>query len=748
VARGVRLGAALALVAALLAALAAAAGASTVANTNDSGPGSLRQAISEASPGETIVVPAGTYTLTSGELAITKSLTITGAGAAETIVRSGGAFRVVSVTGAKTRVKLAGLTIRDGKTGEPGEEAQGGGIFSKEAELTLEAVVVTNNVADASGAPTEPGGTAEGGGIYSSGGTLTLTASTISSNTAKAVGGDDAGGGIAEGGGVKRKGPLTATDTAFTGNVADARGGQAASGKTELQSGGVAEGGGLYLEAEGSESSINGVALSANTATAAGGPGETFGGVAEAGGAFLHTAGPSVAVSATTVSGNKALAPGGTGAGALDGVAEAGGLYLEDAKGTMTLTNDTVTGNAALANAGKGGVVLGGGLVAEASKGTLAIASTTIDANTAEATTGHGGDLFATGAGITLQNTIVSGGQGPAGSENCSGTVESLGHNIDSRDQCGFHASGDKVNANSLLGPLQGNGGPVQTEALTAGSPAIDSGTNVGCPATDARGVVRPQGAACDIGAFELAPPSASTSPATGVGPTSATLQGTAVNPAALPGSVFFQLGTTTAYGLQVAPLAPVLPTGAAGQAFSAAVAVLAPGTLYHFRALATNSDGAAAGGDQTFTTAVVPPRSVPVPPVLSRLAVSPSSLRATPGKGASIAAAKRRGATVSYLDSEAAKATFTVLSPKRGYRVGRRCGSRRPTHGAIHRCTRYVSLGSFAHTDVAGTNKFRFTGRVAGRPLAAGSYRLSAVARNAAGQTSTAAIAGFKITR
>jgi hypothetical protein len=59
--------------------------------------------------------------------------------------------------------------------------------------------------------------------------------------------------------------------------------------------------------------------------------------------------------------------------------------------------------------------------------------------------------------------------------------------------------------SNPLLGPLQNNGGPTQTHALLAGSPAIDAVTS-GCPPppTDQRGVLRPQGAACDIGAYEL----------------------------------------------------------------------------------------------------------------------------------------------------------------------------------------------------------------------------------------------------
>jgi hypothetical protein len=55
-----------------------------------------------------------------------------------------------------------------------------------------------------------------------------------------------------------------------------------------------------------------------------------------------------------------------------------------------------------------------------------------------------------------------------------------------------------------MLGPLADNGGPTQTHALLPGSPAIDAGDNTACPATDQRGVTRPLGAACDIGAYEF----------------------------------------------------------------------------------------------------------------------------------------------------------------------------------------------------------------------------------------------------
>lgn len=58
--------------------------------------------------------------------------------------------------------------------------------------------------------------------------------------------------------------------------------------------------------------------------------------------------------------------------------------------------------------------------------------------------------------------------------------------------------------ADPLLGPLEDNGGPTATRALLIGSPAIDAGDTAPCPATDQRGVARPQGSGCDIGAYEL----------------------------------------------------------------------------------------------------------------------------------------------------------------------------------------------------------------------------------------------------
>jgi hypothetical protein len=65
---------------------------------------------------------------------------------------------------------------------------------------------------------------------------------------------------------------------------------------------------------------------------------------------------------------------------------------------------------------------------------------------------------------------------------------------------------GDQVNTDPMVGPLAENGGPTLTHALLTGSPAIDAGDDAVCPATDQRGVSRPQGVACDIGAYEYVP--------------------------------------------------------------------------------------------------------------------------------------------------------------------------------------------------------------------------------------------------
>ena len=112
------------------------------------------------------------------------------------------------------------------------------------------------------------------------------------------------------------------------------------------------------------------------------------------------------------------------------------------------------------------------------------------------------------GATLTLVNTIVA-----SAGDNCfyapwgSGVVIlAADHNNVLTDVTCFAGATDQVVTDAGLGPLADNGGPTLTHALLAGSPAIDAADDGVCPATDQRGVVRPQGMGCDVGAYEYVP--------------------------------------------------------------------------------------------------------------------------------------------------------------------------------------------------------------------------------------------------
>jgi hypothetical protein len=111
--------------------------------------------------------------------------------------------------------------------------------------------------------------------------------------------------------------------------------------------------------------------------------------------------------------------------------------------------------------------------------------------------------------------------------------------------------------------------------------------------------------------------------------------------------------------------------------------------------------------------------------PAVKQLKLGSSTFRAA-GRGASIAAVTT-GTTISYRDRVAGTTKFIIERPVPGVRRGRRCvaGGRRAHKRRV--CTRYPMLGSFTHLDTPGLNRFRFTGRLSGRKLKPGSYRLSA---------------------
>jgi CSLREA domain-containing protein len=191
---------------------------------------------------------------------------------------------------------------------------------------------------------------------------------------------------------------------------------------------------------------------------------------------------PIVSISRLTVKGGHATSP--SNSEALPGHTHGGGIHNH---GILFLTNVTVTGNNAQPDTG-------GGLYSAGSGANATLFSVTIKDNT---TLSGGGGIVNTGT-IALVNSILA-DNSPA---NCVGTIGSGGNNLDSGDTCMFRAAGDLINTNPLLGPLTNGVYP-----LLGGSPAIDAGTSLLCPATDQIGTLRPQGAACDIGAFEFIPP-------------------------------------------------------------------------------------------------------------------------------------------------------------------------------------------------------------------------------------------------
>jgi hypothetical protein len=155
----------------------------TVTNTNDSGPGSLRQALVGANRGDTITFAVtGTIGLTSAELVIDKSITVSGPGPDMLAVSrtSNTQFRIFHVTASRT-VNIGGLTITSGDA----HFDYGGGILNDQAALTLTNCSVVNNVASG------------GGGVYNNDGrSLTIVNCTISGNYA-AGGNNPSGGGVA-----------------------------------------------------------------------------------------------------------------------------------------------------------------------------------------------------------------------------------------------------------------------------------------------------------------------------------------------------------------------------------------------------------------------------------------------------------------------------------------------------------------------------------------------------------------------
>ena len=212
-----------------------------------------------------------------------------------------------------------------------------------------------------------------------------------------------------------------------------------------------------------------------------------------------------------------------------------GGIY-NDHSATLVLANSTVSDNGA---DGDGGGLYGGGIF---NSGEMAIINSTVSGNRAYDVVfglGLGGGIANAGS-MSVTNSTVWGNSADSGGAiameprffpdgyteiantlidgDCEGTGDgsnlkwvSRGNNIESTgDTCRFDQPTDQANVAGgqlVLGPLQDNGGPTMTHALGAGSVAIDHIPAIDCQVTeDQRGLPRPGGMLCDVGAFEVQP--------------------------------------------------------------------------------------------------------------------------------------------------------------------------------------------------------------------------------------------------
>lgn len=461
--------------------LAAVSPGSGKCETTDEGKCTLRAAIQAANalPGiDTIVLPAGTFTLTiaepakpaagsisalnivNGDLDIVDSLIIQGAGANQTIIE--------------------GLRDNDAATTDFNDrifdiaKPQDIGGFNVEVSITGVSINNGNAVADS-------------GGAIDNGGILTLSNSIVANSKAVA---DMAGGG-GDGGAIRNEGTATIRNTSFNNNTAD-------------------DDGGAILNVTGTLN-LSDVTFNANTAKGDGGAIRNeavtnisrslfVGNMATLDGGAIQNLSGTLNVSNATFTANKARNGGGIEAA----TRTIGGTTDPNSPAPQTtLVNVTLADNSATPTAGANGPVGGGGENLRNANGTLTIHNT----------------IF------SLSNPVADPNFPTVNNTNCSissanSTVVSGGSNLESANyrttgglapSCGLvGAAGDKLNANPLLGALGDNGGPTRTMAPQAGSLAIDGGDNTNCASTDQRGFYRPidgngDGVGrCDIGAVEV----------------------------------------------------------------------------------------------------------------------------------------------------------------------------------------------------------------------------------------------------
>jgi hypothetical protein len=431
-----------------------------VTSPADSGAGSLRDTIAAASDGDTIQFdPALTgqaINLISGELLIDKSITIKGSELYPMVVRNSTsgttAFRVFHITPGHT-VMMQGLGIAGGNAQGGFPANCGGGIYNDGSTLAIVNCVISGNRAGSTGIP------GAGAGIFNNSinsghADLTITRSDVFGNEAF---GSSSGGGIHNNGaGQTHHATLVLNETKIRWNSASV-------------------GAGIY-----NNGFFTGDAsLVVNNSTISGNEAMNGGGGISNSGTFM-SGHASLTVSNSTISSNSARIGG--------AISNSGG----DGSATLEIANSTMSDNSATEQ--------GGGLY-----------------NTGGATAAHsGGGIYPGGSGgsgavVSIRNTILKAGFSGENIYNLDGEVTSTGYNLSSDNGGGFlTATGDRINTNPMLGPLEDNGGPTLTNKVLSGSPAINAGDPnfTPPPLYDQRGPGYPRviGGRIDIGSFELPP--------------------------------------------------------------------------------------------------------------------------------------------------------------------------------------------------------------------------------------------------
>ena len=415
-----------------------------VHNCNDSGNGSLRNALNNANNGDTIdltQLSCSKITLTTGSLLFTQTtITLQGPGAKYLSIDGNDAYAPLLHNGTGT-LYVDDLTVERGRkyfTSAQVDDARGGCIFSGGNVFLSNSLVDDCVVSD-----TDNAHLALGGGIYAYAG-VSLSNSAVTNS--KSLNG--------WGGGIYSKSFVDVTDSFVAGNYA------------------YQKGGGVYAS--------NGLNISYSTIDSnhAGYNG---------GGAFGYG---NVLITNSTISNN-------------DSNDRGGGVFIGEGAGATvapTILSSTISGN----NAYWGGGVT---IIDYMGAHDAHIANSTIAFNYERSPTKYGGGLYAHGA-VRLESTIISNNTdlGSASPDDVGGTATITGAN-NLIGYSTVPVPNDTILLRSaMLGPLASNGGTTLTHMILSGSPAIDAGNDAANVSFDQRGSGYPRviGPHADIGAYEL----------------------------------------------------------------------------------------------------------------------------------------------------------------------------------------------------------------------------------------------------